>query len=115
MPLVVHFHGASWLIEHHVAKAAPHAALVTVNLGAGSGRYAAPFADAATFPALLDEAASATATITGRRTAWSGITLTSFSAGYGAVRAILAQTDTASRVAAVVLLDSLHSSVRHRR
>lgn len=44
MPLVVHFHGASWLIEQHVARGAPHAALVTVNLGAGSGRYATPFA-----------------------------------------------------------------------
>ena len=61
MPLVVHFHGAPWLIEHHIARAAPHAALVTVNLGAGSGRYAAPFADAATFSTLLDEAADATA------------------------------------------------------
>ena len=93
MPLVVHFHGTPWLIEQHVARSAPHAALITVNLGAGSGRYAAPFADAATFAALLDEAADATARITGRRPTWSSVTLTSWSAGYGAVRAILAQPD----------------------
>jgi len=110
MPIVVHFHGAPWLIEHHVARAAPHAVLVTVNLGAGSGRYAAPFADAATFPALLDEAAGAAAKIMGRRPTWSNVTLTSFSAGYGAVRAVLANPDTAARVGAVILLDSLHAS-----
>lgn len=109
MPMVVHFHGAPWLIEHHVAQAAPHAALITVNLGAGSGRYAAPFADAAVFPALLDEAAGAAAKIIGRRPAWSQVTLTSWSAGYGATRAILAQP-SAARVDAVVLLDSLHAS-----
>ncbi len=110
MPLVMHFHGTPWLIEHHIAKAVPHAALVTVNLGAGSGRYAAPFADAAKFSALLDEAADATARITGRRPTWSSVTLTSFSAGYGAVRAILSTPDTAARVNAVILLDSLHAS-----
>ena len=110
MPIVVHFHGAPWLIEHHIARAAPHAALISVNLGAGSGRYAAPFADAATFPALLDEASIAAERVMGRRPAWSSVTLTSFSAGYGAIRAVLAQPDTAARVSAVILLDSLHAS-----
>jgi hypothetical protein len=110
MPLVVHFHGMPWLIEHHIARAAPHAVLVTVNLGAGSSRYAAPFADAARFSALLDEAADATARMMGRRPTWSSVTLTSFSAGYGAVRAILSSPGTAARVNAVILLDSLHAS-----
>ena len=110
MPLVVHFHGAPWLIEHHIARSAPHAALVSVNLGAGSGRYAAPFADAAAFTTLLAEAADTTARLTGRRPAWSSVTLMSFSAGYGAVRAVLAQPETAARVSGVILLDSLHAS-----
>ncbi len=110
MPLVVHFHGASWLIEQHVTRGAPHAALVTVNLGAGSGRYAAPFVGAQRFEALLEEASEAAAALTGRPTRWSGITLTSFSAGYGAVRAILAQPASSARITAIVLLDSLHAS-----
>jgi hypothetical protein len=110
MPLVVHFHGAPWLIERHIARAAPHAALVTVNLGAGSGRYAAPFADVARFSRLIDEAADATAHITGRRPTWSSTTLTSWSAGYGAVRAILSSPASAARVNAVILIDSLHAS-----
>lgn len=38
------------------------------------------------------------------------MTLTSWSAGYGSVRAILAQPGAAERVSAVILLDSLHAS-----
>ncbi|HTU98895.1 MAG TPA: hypothetical protein VMF13_00035 [Luteitalea sp.] len=110
MPLLVHFHGASWLIEQHVAKAAPQAALVTINLGAGSSRYAAPFADPARFTTLLDEAADAVGRLTGQRPTWSSVTLTSWSAGYGATRAVLANQDAAKRVNAVVLLDGLHAS-----
>jgi hypothetical protein len=111
-PLVVHFHGASWLLEHHVRNAAPGAVLVTVNAGAGSGRYAAAFADPALFPALLDEAAKATETLTRQRPAWTTVTLTAFSAGYGAVRALLAQPDAAPRITRIVLADGLHASYR---
>lgn len=110
MPLMVHFHGAPWLIEHHIATAAPRAALVTVNLGAGSSRYAAPFADETRFATLLDEAADAAARVLGRRPTWSSVTLTSWSAGYGAIRAILARPEASARVRAVILLDSLHAS-----
>ncbi len=110
MPLIVHFHGASWLIEQHVARSAPHAALVTINLGAGSARYAAPFADPAAFAQLLEHAADETSRALGRPVTWSRVVLTSFSAGYGAVRAALAQSGGYARVDAIVLLDSLHAS-----
>lgn len=111
-PLVLHLNGASWLIEQHVHRAAPGAVLITVNVGAGSGRYAAAFADPATFPALLDEAAKATQTLTHQRPAWTSVTITSFSAGYGAVRALLGQPESASRNDRLVLADSLHASYR---
>jgi hypothetical protein len=110
MPIVVHFHGVGWLIEQHIARVAPQAALISVNLGAGSSRYAAPFGDAARFTALLDEAAGAVERLVGRRPRWSSVNLTSWSAGYGAVRAILGHSDAASRVDAVILLDGLHAS-----
>jgi hypothetical protein len=110
VPLVVHFHGDPWLIEQHLSKSAPGAALLTINLGAGSSRYAAPFSDAGRFPMLLDEAASGVGMMTGRRPVWSSVTVTSFSAGYGAVRAILQVADNASLVNNVLLADSLHVS-----
>src|SRR6266849_10026544 len=36
VPLLIHFHGASWLVERHVTPYLPRAALITLNLGAGS-------------------------------------------------------------------------------
>ena len=110
MPIVVHFHGASWLIEQHVARSAPQAALVTVNLGAGSARYAAPFSDPDAFTRLLEDAADETSRAIGRRVTWSRVVLTSFSAGYGAIRAVISKPDAYARVDAIVLLDSLHAS-----
>ncbi len=109
VPLVIHFHGAAWLVEQHIRRAAPYAALVTVHLGAGSARYTAAFSDPTLFPTLLAEAAAAAATLTGRRPAWTTVTLTSFSAGYGAVRAILQAPDNYARVHGVFLADGLHA------
>jgi hypothetical protein len=37
LALIIHFHGAPWLVEHHVASATPDAVLVTFQLGSGSG------------------------------------------------------------------------------
>lgn len=110
VPLVVHFHGEPWLIAQHIATSAPAAALLAVNLGVGSSRYALPFSDPARFRTLIDEAASGVGMITGRRPAWSSITLTSFSAGYGAVRAILQAPDNVALINNLVLADSLHAS-----
>ncbi len=110
VPLVVHFHGDVWLIEQHIAKSAPAAALLTINLGAGSSRYAAPFGEGGRFHMLLDEAALGVGMMTGRRPVWSSVTLMAFSAGYGAVRAILQMSDNSALVNNVLLADSLHAS-----
>lgn len=108
LALVVHFHGAPWLVEHHVASARIDAALVTFQLGSGSGVYGRAFTDPAAFSALLVDAAAAAARLVGRPVRWDPVVLTSFSAGYGAVRAILRAPEHFARVDGVVLADSLH-------
>lgn len=110
VPLVVHFHGAPWLIEHHIHTRLPQAALVSVQLGSGSRVYADAFADPRTFTTLLDDAARQASAFAGRRLSWRSITLTSFSAGYGAVRSILQDGSQYARVDTIVLADSLHAS-----
>jgi hypothetical protein len=105
VPLVVHFHGAPWLVELHVAERLPRAALITVQLGAGSRAYASPFENPDTFLSVLDEAKAEL----GFKNEWSSITLTGFSAGYGAVRAILRQDAHFARVNNVLLLDGIHA------
>jgi len=106
VPLIVHFHGAPWLVEKHIAGSLPRATLITVQLGAGSSAYRRPFVDADLFSKLIDEARNAI----GLKGDWSSITLIGFSAGYGAIRAILRQEKYYRRVDAVILLDGVHAS-----
>ncbi len=106
VPLIVHFHGAPWLLERHIAVERPDAVLITVQLGAGSSAYGRPFTDPELFPKLVAEAQKELDLTKG----WSSITLSGFSAGYGAVRAILRQPENYARVSSVLLLDGIHAS-----
>ena len=109
-PLIVHFHGAPWLMEHHVREQFPGAALVTIQIGSGSRVYADAFSDPARFGTLLADVSSRLAELTGKPSVWESITLSSFSAGYGAIRSILKQPDDVRRVGRIILADSLHAS-----
>ena len=106
VPLIVHFHGAPWLVQYHVRREKLKAALITVQLGAGSSVYAKPFANGETFKALTDEARTAL----DMKREWLSITLTGFSAGYGAIRAILRHPASLDLVESVLLLDGIHAS-----
>lgn len=106
IPLVIHFHGVPWLMEYHIAKNFPKAALITVNLGSGSRVYGEPFARAEAFQELIDDAR----TSLDAKKGWSSITLVGFSAGYGAVRAILRHDHNFGLVTNVLLLDGIHAS-----
>jgi hypothetical protein len=106
VPLLIHFHGAPWLIQQHVAEHLPKAALITVQLGAGSSVYGRPFEQPELFQTLLREAADELHLQRG----WASITLSGFSAGYGAVREILRRKEDFALVNNVLLLDGMHTS-----
>src|SRR5437660_9411271 len=104
VPLVVHFHGPDWLAEAAAVKWKHRVCVVTVQLGAGSGVYSKEFADPQRFEQLLKEAEQTT-----------GLTLkpviiSSFSAGYGAVREILKNQENWKHIDGIILEDSLHTS-----
>jgi hypothetical protein len=101
VPLFLHFHGGSWLPE--VAADRHNTAVIAIQLGSGSGVYAAAFADPKTFGRLLREAEEKAGV------QFDPVGLTAWSAGYGAVRAILAVPENYERVRFVVLLDGLHA------
>ena len=107
MPLYIHFHGAPWLAEWSVQQRNKKAVILTVNLGAGSGVYSRAFSDPLTFAALLDEAAKQLSAQ--RPPRFHPVVITSFSAGYGAVREILKTQSNWDRIDAIVLMDSLHT------
>lgn len=110
LPLVLHFHGAPWLVEHQVASLSRPAALVTFQLGSGSGVYGRAFAEPGMLADVLAAAEAEARRLMGRPVVFDPVVLSSFSAGYGAVRAILRHADDYARVSGVVLADSLHAS-----
>src|SRR5215831_6855095 len=105
VPLLIHFHGSPSLVEQHVAVHLPQAALITVQLGAGSSVYRRPFAQTETMRNILQEASDQLHLKHG----WSSITLSGFSAGYGAVREILRSSEYFAQVNNVLLLDGMHA------
>lgn len=102
VPLFIHFHGGTWLPEVAAAQVGK-TAVISIQLGAGSGIYARPFADPQLFTRLLTEAE------TKAGVKFSPISLTSWSAGYGAVRAILKVPEHYARVDRVLLIDGMHA------
>jgi hypothetical protein len=102
VPLFIHFHGGDWLPEV-VAARHGKTAVLTVQLGSGSAVYGKPFLDPKRFSDLMAEAEARSGVRFGP------LTLTAWSAGYGAVRAILQVPAHFDRVQNVLLLDGLHA------
>lgn len=103
-PLVVHFHGAQWVAETAAAKWRKSAATLAVQVGSGSAVYQKAIGTGERFRKLLNEAEGQCACI------FKPIYITSFSAGYGAIREILRDEESVRRVDGVILADSLHAS-----
>jgi hypothetical protein len=101
VPLLLFFHGGTWLPE--VAAAHNRMAVIGVQAGSGSGTYARLFADPARFPRLLAEAESKASATFGR------ILLGGWSAGCGAVRQILRTPESYARTDSVVCIDGIHT------
>jgi hypothetical protein len=109
LDLVVHFHGAAWLPQQAVASVGGRAVAV-VNLGTGSTTYHRAFADPSVFDSLL-AAVTREASAAVEKTVRAGrVSLVGFSAGHGAIRAILRAPRHFTRVDAVLLLDGMHTS-----
>ncbi len=98
--LLIHFHGAAWLPFQAALSSDRPLVVAVLNIGQGGGIYDRAFSDPAAFDSLVS---AIRARITIHR-----IYLSGFSAGYGAVRAILRKR--ADAVAGILLLDGLHTS-----
>jgi hypothetical protein len=108
--LVIHFHGASWLALQAVAAADDRAVAAVLNLGAGSGAYSRPLSEAGAFDSLLAAVTREVTAVLGKPARPGRVTLTGFSAGYGAIRSILRDPKAFAAVGAVLLLDGIHTS-----
>jgi hypothetical protein len=107
MDLLIHFHGSSYAPKYAVYHAKRPLTLAVVNLGSGSGVYENEFQSKSTFPRLIDTIRKSVAEKKSTEIETPRIYLSSFSAGYGAVRAIL--KNHPSLVNGIILLDGLHT------
>lgn len=108
--VIIHFHGAAWIAQQAVIGLKNPAIVATVNLGAGSGVYDRSFRDPAVFDSLIAQILADVRSATGQTVESKRLILTGYSAGHGAIRAILREPRHFNRVAAVLLMDGLHTS-----
>ncbi len=100
--LLVHFHGAAWVAELSARRWKRNAAVLAVEAGSGSAVYTRAMEDPARFARLIQEAGGS----------FSPVVISSFSAGYGAIREILKFRPNWDLIDAVILADSLHSDLK---
>lgn len=105
--LLIHFHGASYVPKAAVESVNENIVLAVVNLGIGSSVYEKPFLDAITFPQMIGRIYFELLNNYSELKKTEKIILTSFSAGYGAVRRIL-QHHT-NLIDGVILMDGMHT------
>lgn len=111
--LLIHFHGAIETIRGAMERAGTTATVVVVNQPGLSAAYATPFRDDPDlFTRLLAEPARVAADgIAAPATRWRRVTLSCFSAGYGAVREILKTEQGFDHVDALVAADSIYAGI----
>jgi hypothetical protein len=105
LKLTIHFHGAAWFaIDEHLRRGLSEP-LVAVYVGEGSSVYQRAFANPDSWPKLLSHVMAETGGDSIER-----VDVTSFSAGYGAVRELLKQPDPPKLIRRIVLADSMYAS-----
>lgn len=109
--VLVHFHGAPHIVVREVGLARLQAVVIIVNYKGLSATYEKPYSEPERFASLLAEAHEELRT-RGRLASdarWRHVCLSSFSAGYGAVRALLLQPKYYEQIDGVYLADSLYA------
>jgi hypothetical protein len=110
--VLVHFHGDPQTFWNNAAYADLNAILVTVNYSGFSSVYSTPFSNSALFQQVLDESLTKVrqqASIPDNLT-WDKLAVSSFSAGYGAVREILKSPTYRNDIDMLLAADSLYAS-----
>src|SRR2546421_1002916 len=102
--LTIHFHGEPWFVLEEHMRRGSRMPLLCVALGQGSSVYRVPFEDQKKLSQLLKKIE------TELQMQVIGIDISSFSAGYGAVREIVKVPEYRALIHTIVLCDSMYAS-----
>jgi hypothetical protein len=110
--LLVHFHGDPQTFWNNAKYANLNTIIVTVNYSGLSSAYETPFSNQALFASVINEALT---TVRARPEIpdtlnWDKLAVSSFSAGYGAVRQILENSTYRNDIDVLLAADSLYAT-----
>ncbi len=110
--VLVHFHGDPQTYWNNAQYANLNAIIVTVNYSGLSSAYSTPFSNSALFQQVLDEALTKVRQQSDipNDLQWDKLAVSSFSAGYGAVREILKSANYRNDIDALLAADSLYAT-----
>ncbi|MBI3578852.1 MAG: hypothetical protein HY276_06690 [Ignavibacteriales bacterium] len=108
--LLIHFHGASYISNYAAIRYNGNLIAATVSIGSGSKVYGDAFLDTTKLGSVIDSIVAGTERNLSHKIKIRHLTLSGFSAGYGAIRKILSSQSGYDRVDAVLLLDGIHAS-----
>ena len=111
VPLCVHFQGALAAAEENFARMERGGVLLASTIQGRSSAFAAPYRDPEAFHALLAAGEAALSARAGRPMHFDPLVITFWSAGYGAVRELLADAALFARIDALVSADSIYATV----
>ena len=108
--VILHMHGAAPVVEKALVNSGWQGPLLLFNRKGLSSVYSEPFRDPALFPRILEKTRRAIVS------AWPSedpkigrVFVSSFSAGFGGIRELLAVPDHFARIDGLILADSLYS------
>lgn len=107
--LLIHFHGSAYIPVAALQNVPKKYILTVVNLGSGSSVYQREFSEHITFTKFLSIVKQLIKLKLNSGIIIDQVLITSFSAGYGAVRAILQGEGTPENIDGIILLDGLHT------
>jgi hypothetical protein len=109
--VLVHFHGHPATVEREFLASGLPGVLITVNRNGLSAVYAAAFDDPGQFGRILDSALAELGGIDSSSSPlrWRRVRVSSFSAGFGAVREILKDQQNFDRIDALCMADSIYA------
>jgi hypothetical protein len=115
--LLIHFHGAPQTVMAAFARSDWEGVLVIVNFPGLSTAYSRPFAtDSTRFVQIQQHARKvAAASLDAPSDQWQQVAVSSFSAGYGAVREVLKTPQHFDQISAVIAADSIYAGIQEEQ